>query len=190
MPFRFEVTEEAIGESKMNNETKIPEYWVLDLAETGEWIIKGRSGERFCVDKPKEEVLAFIEQLNFSVQSRSRWLQRARRFDLGRCPTTDLELVIEARPQRDESIKWVVQIGSTRVLGKDGEWHYEPMSSSRTEAFIQHTRFNSYLEAYDTWVTRQKKTYDANEQAKTKAVTDEIENALKISMKPNSLPRQ
>jgi len=37
----------------------------------------------------------------------------------------------------------------SEVLAKDGAWEYEPMPSSRTDEFIERTRFNSFDEAFN-----------------------------------------
>jgi hypothetical protein len=42
---------------------------------------------------------------------------------------------------------WKVLSGSGAVLGKDGEWEYEPIPSSRDEEFYAHCRFDTYEEA-------------------------------------------
>lgn len=53
---------------------------------------------------------------------------------------------IEARDQKDGSRKWVVcQAGE--VLNKKGHWEWEPLPSSRTDNFLQRTRFDSPQEA-------------------------------------------
>lgn len=46
---------------------------------------------------------------------------------------------------------WVV-FHKSYVLGKDGEWHYEPLPSSRTDEFIELTRFPSAQDAYQAWI--------------------------------------
>lgn len=57
-------------------------------------------------------------------------------------------IYIESRAQMDESVKWVVKMDDYN-LGKDGEYYYEPMPSSRTDAFIKMTRFDSKEEALE-----------------------------------------
>jgi hypothetical protein len=56
------------------------------------------------------------------------------------------EIFLEIRPQMDESIKWIINMDGF-TLGKDGDYYYERTSSSRTEAYIKMTRFDSKEEA-------------------------------------------
>ena len=44
--------------------------------------------------------------------------------------------------------KWAV-VDCGFVLNKAGEWVFEPLPSSRTNAFIAHTRFDSLEEAFE-----------------------------------------
>jgi hypothetical protein len=56
------------------------------------------------------------------------------------------EVFIKSREQLDGTTAWVVLMDSW-VLGKDNEYHYEPMPSSRTDKFIANTRFDTREEA-------------------------------------------
>ena len=79
------------------------------------------------------------------------WLSRATSFDLGMCPYhPNRPIVIEKRDQIDGSRKWVLKMREW-VLGKDGEFHYEPIPSSRTEDFIENTRFDSPSQVWHFW---------------------------------------
>lgn len=84
-----------------------------------------------------------------------QWLNCATKFDLGTCPFYNRPLIIQSRDQLDGSRLWVVQMEHSNgwVLGKDAEWHYEPLPSSRTDEFIANTRFSSPQSAYDFWKT-------------------------------------
>lgn len=89
------------------------------------------------------------------------WLERATNFDLGTCSIYRRPVDIMARDQMDGSRKWVLKMHEW-VLGKDGEFHYEPRPSSRTEEFVNNTRFDSIDECYNFWkenVTEQKPLY-------------------------------
>jgi len=47
-----------------------------------------------------------------------------------------------------EGIKWVVLMDGW-TLGKDGEYHYEPRPSNRTDEYIEITRFDDKEEALE-----------------------------------------
>lgn len=85
------------------------------------------------------------------MMNKKEWLDRAIAFDLGKCIFYKRPVRIEARNQIDGSKKWVLKMHEW-VLGKDGEFVYEPMPSSRTESFIKHTRFDSPDECHSFWV--------------------------------------
>ena len=44
---------------------------------------------------------------------------------------------------------WAAFVDDAICIGKDGEWHYEPLPSSRTPEFIALTRFSTPREAAD-----------------------------------------
>lgn len=93
-----------------------------------------------------------------------QWLELATKFDLGKCIYYKRPVIIEARDQLDGSRLWVVQMEHSQgwVLGKDSEWHWEPRPSSRTDEFIELTRFGSPNEAHDFWkhnITEAKELY-------------------------------
>jgi hypothetical protein len=48
--------------------------------------------------------------------------------------------------QMDGSVKWAVR-NRGACLNKSGEWEYEPMPSSRDEAFLARCRFDSVADA-------------------------------------------
>lgn len=64
-------------------------------------------------------------------------------------------LEIIEKIQRDSKSLWAVSIGQT-CLNMFGEWEYEPQPSSRTDEFIERTRFATLEEA----VTRAKKAIE------------------------------
>lgn len=82
--------------------------------------------------------------------NQKEWLEIATKYDLGKCVFYNRPVVIESRDQIDSSRKWVLKMQEW-VLGKDGEFHYEPMPSSRTDEFIENTRFNSPDECHSFW---------------------------------------
>lgn len=80
------------------------------------------------------------------------WIKYADRFRLGKSKIyiTNLggrEVTIEIRQQIDKSYKWVVKMDCW-VLGKDNKYYYEPMPSSRTDEFIDNTRFGNKESAF------------------------------------------
>ena len=54
-------------------------------------------------------------------------------------------VTIEERSTEDSVRRWAVVRGGS-VLNKDGDWEYEPMPSSRDEAFLSRCRYTT-LEA-------------------------------------------
>lgn len=90
------------------------------------------------------------------------WLARASRFDFGDPPPVGIPpsptITIERRSRgwhvseghgvvKDGHDMWAVcHLGF--VLNKELEWEDEPLPSSRTEEFIQRTRWGSYEEAW------------------------------------------
>jgi hypothetical protein len=66
-------------------------------------------------------------------------LARATAFRLN--GTTTLEL----RSDRGGKKKWAIV--DNGVLNKKGDWEYEPLPSSRDDAFLERTRFDSIEEA-------------------------------------------
>lgn len=81
--------------------------------------------------------------------TKEEWFEKATEFSMGICPIYDRPVYIETRgPSR-----WVVKMDRSQgwVLGKDTEWHWEPLPSSRTDEFLSNTRFSSPDEAYEFW---------------------------------------
>lgn len=67
-------------------------------------------------------------------------------FELPESPR-GLPIMIErARPAVGPD-RWAVRC-TCDCLGKDGEWRYEPLPSSRDDAFLAMTRFSSLEEAF------------------------------------------
>lgn len=81
------------------------------------------------------------------------FLSMATAFFIGLCPLHKERVYLEAREQMNGSTLWVLKMGSY-VMRKSQEiyWILEPNPSSRSEAFIKNTRFNSYQEAYAFWL--------------------------------------
>ena len=61
---------------------------------------------------------------------------------------SDNGVYVEKRNQRDGTSRFVV-IQQGEVLAKDGRWEWEPQPSSRTDAFVERTRFDSLNAAID-----------------------------------------
>ncbi len=61
----------------------------------------------------------------------------------------DDSICVERVKQRAGSDKWAVRRLGGEVLNKQGEWEYEPMPSSRDDAFIERCRFDTALSAID-----------------------------------------
>lgn len=78
---------------------------------------------------------------------------KAIKFDMGECPVYKRPVVIESRDQMSGDRKWVLKMHEW-VMDHDGNFQYEPSSSSRTDKFIADTRFNTPQEAYVTWKTK------------------------------------
>lgn len=78
------------------------------------------------------------------------WLERATKFDLGTCMFYERPISIEARDQINGDRLWVFKMQEW-VLGKDGEFYWEPMPSSRTKKFIELTRFKTPDECHSFW---------------------------------------
>ena len=57
-------------------------------------------------------------------------------------------VTIEACRQRDKTVTWAVR-SQGNVLNKHQQWEYEPLPSSRSEAFLQRTRFATIGEAVE-----------------------------------------
>jgi len=58
---------------------------------------------------------------------------------------------ISARRQKDKTIKWVVEEIGTVMDKNTGKFEYEPMPSSRTDEFLERTRFDSAEEAHNAY---------------------------------------
>ena len=84
------------------------------------------------------------------IRAAEAWAERATVFDFGLCPIHKRPILIEARGQTNGSCLWVVKMHEW-VLGKDANWHWEPLPSSRTEEFISLTRFESAEVAHAFW---------------------------------------
>jgi hypothetical protein len=82
-----------------------------------------------------------------------QWLTRATTFSLGVCPIYGRPVFIEERLQPTGRRLWVLKMESSNgwVLGKDGEFHFEPLPSSRTQDFIDLTRWESPDEVHTFW---------------------------------------
>ena len=85
------------------------------------------------------------------MMNQKKWLERAVKYDLGECVFYNKPIVIEVCDQMDGRRKWVLKMHEW-VLGKDANFHREPMPSNRTDEFIENTRFNSPDECYFFWI--------------------------------------
>jgi hypothetical protein len=62
----------------------------------------------------------------------------------------DDDITLQRRTQRDGSHRWVVyRFGTSYALNRDGQWEYEPIPSSRDDAYLARTRFATLMEAYE-----------------------------------------
>jgi hypothetical protein len=59
------------------------------------------------------------------------------------------EVRIEAAKQIDGRTLWKVRDGFSNVLGKTGEWEWEPMPSSRDDEFLSRCRFDTARQALE-----------------------------------------
>lgn len=82
-----------------------------------------------------------------SNEAGAAWLNRATVFAL------DDRQTIEKCVQRNGTVLWAVR-DAGYVLNKAGEWEYEPLPSSRTDAFFSRCRFRSKEEAMQAWKNR------------------------------------
>ena len=85
------------------------------------------------------------------MMNQKEWLERATEFSLGECIFYNRPVKIVARDQINGDRKWVLKMHEW-VLGKDGNFHWEPMPSSRTDDFIENTRFDTPDECHSFWV--------------------------------------
>jgi hypothetical protein len=74
------------------------------------------------------------------MDARDELLGMAVKFLVQRAQVAAAHVYVEAREQRDGSNVWAVTSFGD-VLNKQGEWEYEPMPSSRTDAFLRRTRW-------------------------------------------------
>lgn len=79
------------------------------------------------------------------------WIERAVEFDMGICIFYNRPVIILMCGQIDGSVKWSLKMHDW-CLGKDGNFHLEPRPSSRSEKFIQDTRFDTPDEVNSFWV--------------------------------------
>lgn len=84
--------------------------------------------------------------------------ERAVKFDVGFMPISMGRRVDEDTPgvervyiERRSAHTWSI-CRAGLCLAQDGEWEYEPSPSSRSEEFIQSTRFDSLESAWNHWV--------------------------------------
>lgn len=47
-------------------------------------------------------------------------------------------------------IRWAIR-DAGYCMAKDGRWEYEPLPSSRTDAFLKRCRYNSVKDALEVW---------------------------------------
>ena len=92
-----------------------------------------------------------METKIFEDSELEEWIKKAIVFDFGECPIHKRPIKIEERKQLDNSRKWVLKMHEW-VLGKDGEFYYEPLPSNRSDEFIEGTRFDSPKECYLFWI--------------------------------------
>lgn len=78
------------------------------------------------------------------------WSSLGVKYRVGNIPTKQepRKVFIEIREQMDDSILWVC-ISDGFVLSKRGHFVYEPRPSSRSDKFIEDTRFKTKEDAFD-----------------------------------------
>jgi hypothetical protein len=123
-------------------------------------------GNTLSEETPMDECCELaIEELK-KLKKNKELLSRATRFDAGFYPVVFGDLTSNLLAQnksiseyecvvveKRSKTQWAICHGHD-CLGKDGKWEYEPMPSSRSESFIQQTRFDSAQEAlafYEQW---------------------------------------
>ncbi len=84
--------------------------------------------------------------------TKNEWLERATKFDLGKCIFYNRPISIESRYQIDGARKWVLKMQEW-VLSKSGDFVWEPIPSGRTNDFIESTRFDSPDECHSFWLS-------------------------------------
>lgn len=74
-------------------------------------------------------------------------------FSLGKCPLYNRDVYIRTRGQIYGPDKWVCMLENSQgwCLGKNNRWYYEGNPSSRTDAFIKQTRFDTHEEAREAY---------------------------------------
>lgn len=74
-------------------------------------------------------------------------------FSLGKCPLYNREVYLRTRGQISGPDKWVIMLEWTQgwCLGKNNRWYFERNPSSRTDKFINQTRFDTANEARDAY---------------------------------------
>lgn len=60
------------------------------------------------------------------------------------------EITLCCVKSKEKGKRWVIRNGRS-CLNKEGEWVYEPMPSSRTNEFIESTRFDTLEAGLDFW---------------------------------------
>lgn len=93
------------------------------------------------LEQDKNDISRECDALRDDLNALKKLLGKAISFTAG-YDDKDFQITIENRSDG----RWaVVQIG--QVLNKSGEWEYEPLSSRRSEEFLERTRF-SFEEAW------------------------------------------
>jgi hypothetical protein len=65
--------------------------------------------------------------------------------------------------------KWAITDGARNVANKQGGWEYEPMSSSRDDAFLERTRWDSPEAALEFWNANRYELWDKHFPNATRA---------------------
>jgi hypothetical protein len=63
---------------------------------------------------------------------------------------------LQRMKQRDDSYLWAILKGEHSVMNREGEWEYQPLPSSRDNAFLKRTRFSTAMDALKVY--RQQET--------------------------------
>lgn len=84
----------------------------------------------------------------------------ASEFSLGKSKLYNRDVFIVQRANAlTHKIYWAAMMERSKgwCLGKDDNWHFEYMPSSRTDEFISLTRFETKEQAYNAWIEHEKK---------------------------------
>lgn len=96
-----------------------------------------------CDDTQADDETGLCDLCSHDEVTRLReWLSRASQFELNE------HVVVDRMTQQDGSVLWRVKKGPF-CLNVNGEYEYEPLPSSRDDAYIKRCRFATLEEAWE-----------------------------------------